>query len=711
MVDTRLSQFRAGPDAHSLTVGRNTKSNSVQFVDNSVENTKYLADAQFNSKLGILSIIKQNGDLLEIGGFLTQDQLGTGDRGERGVRGKDAHNGRDGKDGKQGDTGCQGEPGPAGIKGRHGRDGTDGPVGIPGKTGCEGPTGDPGQVGDKGDQGLKGELGKNGISCISGPIGPQGPKPRSYAYIGEDEPGPEYNIWAVPFVDEIPVLEDTDGITIVANNIDVTLVQSNGDKYSAIAAHIIEDIKGLKGNAEITWEGDYSTDSRIGSTVSANLRSLTLDALETISKGASKSITGKTTITVRDTYDDRTASKQLTYKFSGSNDQVVPQNLKGTAVDGSTLEGSTFAFTLNLDQAVENDVLVNLSFQGATTRMADSRSTSGVIKKGESSISFLKEIIFIDGIQDLDEIEGHFTASGVTEATTGSMVANLEIVESVDSTPVSINNKTFNETDSNKLYNFPLTLTAELSGSASVEYEIVDGTASLGSEFTSSYGRTRTLNFSTSFQTLNIPITVIGDNTNSGNKSFTIKFSNASSNLTLSKTEATVTIKEDDISVGGGGGCILLGTPVDTPDGPIKAELLAVGDEVTSRFIKGMPDASLGDEYNYWSTGKLEASPAVSRVEHVKVDTYHTLMTINKLMLTPDHPILIMREGRISWLSAGLIEEGDFMEKYGGWEKVTTVRMQTGKFDVVTLDVEPYDVYYANGILVHNAENTVIIKN
>ena len=581
----------------------------------------------------------------------------------------------------------------------------------PGKTGCEGTTGDPGPVGDKGDKALKGELGKNRISCISGPIGPQGPKPRSYAYIGEDEPGAEFNIWAVPFVDEIPVLEDFDGITIIVNNIDVSLVQSNGDKYGAVAAHIIDDIKGLKGNAEITWDGDYANDSRISETLSANLKVLTLDALETIAKGSSKTITGKTTITVRDTYDDRTATKQLTYKFSGSNDQVVPQNLKGTAVDGSVVEGSSFAFTLNLDQAVNNDVLVTLSFQGATTRMADNRSTSGVIRAGESSISFIKEIIFIDGIQSLDEIEGHFTAAGVTEASTDSMIANLTIVESLDSTPVSINNKTFNETDASKTYNFPLTLTGELASNGSVDYEIVDGTAKLGDEFTSSYGRTRTLNFTSSYQTLNIPITVIGDNVNSGNTSFTIKFSNASANLGLSKTEATVIIKEDDTTIGGGGGgCVLLGTPIDTPEGPVKAELLAVGDAVTSRFIKGMPDASKGNEYNYWSTGELDASPAVSRIEYVKIDTYHTLITINKLMLTPDHPVLVLRAGRISWLSAGFVEEGDFVEKYGGWEKVTTVRMQTGKFDVVTLDVEPYDVYYANGILVHNAENTSIIK-
>lgn len=712
MVQARLSQFKARQDANDLTLSRNNKSNAIEFKDNSGENTMYIADAQFNDKLGILSIIKQNGDILEVGGFLTQDQLGKGPRGERGINGKNGRDGRAGKDGGKGETGCPGEVGPKGKKGRHGIDGTDGPVGIPGKTGCEGPTGDPGQVGDKGDQGLKGELGRQGISCIAGPIGPQGPKPRSYAHIGEDEPGPEFNLWAVPFVDELPVLEDPDGLTINVNDISVSMVQVNGDKYGAVASHIIESIDGLRGNAVIEWSGDYENDGRISSTISPSGKNLELDVLAEIEKSKSLTVSGKATITVRDTYDDKTATKVVNYSFTGNNGQVVPQNLKGTAVDSTVIEGGMATFTLNLNQPAENDVLVTLSFTGATTRMSDNRSTSGIISAGESSISFTRETIYQGGIQDNNVIHGIFASSGISEETPGSMTGDVTITESINATTVSVSDKTLNETDGSKAYNVPVSLTSELEGSGSLDYELVDGTAVYNSEYNSTYGKTRTLNFSASYQTLNIPITVLGDNVNEGNTQFKIKFSNVSSNLNLNKNEITITIKEDDTFIGGGGGgCLLLGTPVDTPDGPVKAELLSVGDVVTSRFIKGMPDASQGEDYNHWSTSELEAAPATSRVEYIKIDKYHSLMTINDLMITPDHPILVRREGRIFWQPAGLVNEGDFVEVYNGWQEVRVARMQSGEFDVVTLDVEPHDVYYANGILVHNAENSLVNKD
>ena len=233
MTDVNLKLFTASGDQESRTLGRDVKGNKVNFTPDANEASKYINDVQFNSKTGTLSIIKLNGEILEITGFLTQDQLGKGERGTRGRQGKEGDDARPGKEGREGDEGCQGNEGKAGPNGKEGRDGGNGPVGIPGKTGCDGLTGDPGLEGIEGDKGFQGELGRKGIDCIFGKIGPIGPKPKATAWIGETEPTDDYVIWAFPFSGDVPVLEDPGALAIVANNIDQTLVQTSGNTYTS----------------------------------------------------------------------------------------------------------------------------------------------------------------------------------------------------------------------------------------------------------------------------------------------------------------------------------------------------------------------------------------------------------------------------------------------------------------------------------------------
>uniref|UniRef100_A0A8J6ZNS6 PQQ-dependent sugar dehydrogenase n=1 Tax=Desmonostoc muscorum LEGE 12446 TaxID=1828758 RepID=A0A8J6ZNS6_DESMC len=80
------------------------------------------------------------------------------------------------------------------------------------------------------------------------------------------------------------------------------------------------------------------------------------------------------------------------------------------------------------------------------------------------------------------------------------------------------------------------------SGTASVRYTTVDGTAKVGSDYQAVSG---TLNFLAGEITKTISITLVNDTTGETNETFTLRFSNAVG-LTLNSQQTTITITDDD---------------------------------------------------------------------------------------------------------------------------------------------------------------------
>lgn len=117
---------------------------------------KKLISGTFDDSNGTLQLLMEDGETLNISGFMTQSNIGVG---------------------------ATGPTGPTGAPGADGLIGGQGPQGPPG---CEGPAGPIGRTGQPGQTGLPGERGPAGPI---GPTGPQGPPGVLNVFIQSDDPG------------------------------------------------------------------------------------------------------------------------------------------------------------------------------------------------------------------------------------------------------------------------------------------------------------------------------------------------------------------------------------------------------------------------------------------------------------------------------------------------------------------------------------------
>jgi hypothetical protein len=74
-----------------------------------------------------------------------------------------------------------------------------------------------------------------------------------------------------------------------------------------------------------------------------------------------------------------------------------------------------------------------------------------------------------------------------------------------------------------------------------------------------------------------------------------------------------------------------------------------------------------------------------------------------KLKITFEHPLLINRNGNYLFSRANDIVVGDLiLDAINGWTSVDTKEQINTIVNVVNINVESQDTYYAEGILVHN---------
>lgn len=140
---TPLSMLEAkgDPGSHLKYSGQRVFTERQQDINNSG-----LASATFDDASGVLTLTLVNGETMQVRGFMTTGNIGTGPEGPQGLGGVDGTDGLLGMDGLQGPPGCQGPPGARGATGPRGAQGPQGELGPIGPTGATGPKGDDGQV-------------------------------------------------------------------------------------------------------------------------------------------------------------------------------------------------------------------------------------------------------------------------------------------------------------------------------------------------------------------------------------------------------------------------------------------------------------------------------------------------------------------------------------------------------------------------------------
>lgn len=176
-----------------------------------------------------------------------------------------------------------------------------------------------------------------------------------------------------------------------------------------------------------------------------------------------------------------------------------------------------------------------------------------------------------------------------------------------------------------------------------------------------------------------------------------------------SRTTDTVRTTSRDTSSGGGGviggGCISLDTPLTRSDGStMEGRDVKVGDVIRAAVVDGMIDESI-DDWRSWTTQDISTAKRVDvTVKHVDRSWFRAGYRINdSLTITKEHEILANKGQGWTWYDARDLEVGDIvLDDQLDEILIESLIYVTGEFDVVDLDVEEVDTYFAGGLLVHN---------
>ena len=127
----------------------------------------------------------------------------------------------------------------------------------------------------------------------------------------------------------------------------------------------------------------------------------------------------------------------------------------------------------------------------------------------------------------------------------------------------------------------------------------------------------------------------------------------------------------------------------------------------------GLPDEDLG--YSEWKAYTMRPMDNLSEVvdryrktanvEHLFYDYMDGYFSINNgyLKVTREHDLFTYTDGKWRWKTARELKEGMKLFNFlGEIVNIDSVEWIPGEVEVINFDVEPLDIYFAGGLLVHN---------
>ena len=159
-----------------------------------------------------------------------------------------------------------------------------------------------------------------------------------------------------------------------------------------------------------------------------------------------------------------------------------------------------------------------------------------------------------------------------------------------------------------------------------------------------------------------------------------------------------------------GGGCWAYGTLVTMADGSLKAiEELIIGDEVRTAVIPTYPngeDSSKWYPASVWSSDSDEGityeTTTVTGAKHIVDVAYYILN--DKYKVTGDHFVYVRKSGVWQFAKVEELAVGDYLHDETSAVEITRKVPVNDQLMVVDVDVEPNDLFLANGIITHNVK-------
>jgi len=149
-------------------------------------------------------------------------------------------------------------------------------------------------------------------------------------------------------------------------------------------------------------------------------------------------------------------------------------------------------------------------------------------------------------------------------------------------------------------------------------------------------------------------------------------------------------------------------TLVRTPDGLVAAGSLKVGDVLISADIEGVPYMSSPEAnesiYN-WTDSEPNIKYTTTTIVMVHRKTGDTVVAINGDIFSQYHYILIKRDGLARFIATADMAATDQIYSYASnsFEPITMLQMVPVSHEIVSIDCEPYDIFFTQEMLVHDS--------
>ena len=163
----------------------------------------------------------------------------------------------------------------------------------------------------------------------------------------------------------------------------------------------------------------------------------------------------------------------------------------------------------------------------------------------------------------------------------------------------------------------------------------------------------------------------------------------------------------------GGSGCFSVDTHITLANGTTeKIEDLSIGQQVLTLILPTMPlDFDAEDTWKDWEADTLDgASFSSATITEIYFDWYESYYILNnRIKVTYEHPFFVKKNSKYQFVKTTDLVVGDeiLTDTSGSFtfETLTNIERVNEDLETVNLNVEPSDVYFAGGVLVHNVHD------
>lgn len=144
------------------------------------------------------------------------------------------------------------------------------------------------------------------------------------------------------------------------------------------------------------------------------------------------------------------------------------------------------------------------------------------------------------------------------------------------------------------------------------------------------------------------------------------------------------------------------------PEGLVLAHNVSAGDILYSAAIEDLPMDGVGLEeiIESWSSAAPQINTDIeTTVVAISANIAMTTYVINGNKYTNTHWVLTKRDGIARFISANEIVETDliYSPTFSDWQPIIELRVSEGPELVITINTEPYDVFFTDNSLVHDS--------